>query len=454
MNYKLFTLLILSLNLQAQPIQKTIILLDHLHEAQAYWELIARDKNSFWKLPPHQWSSKTWKAETISHQKTLAAQRAELINTLGILAENPKTLAHSSVSKLHKRTVRTLAQHGAPSHFKRQWLSYAGITTGAAILAFYLHQSPYMHNHGIDALKNLYTSFKNEPESNIFAANGKNNEQLYEDTVTQVLINASTVDQTAPLMSQALNGKKIPELTFPEKQKIFLKLTAEIGNALNIEIKQVGGFLSDKNQKNKFSEQSTRFFTPIKDNGRYPDIYRRSIPLINLIGTYANLINHLTEKSHRLIGLIVQILTTNALELKLKETSFTHTAHKAMHDAKLALPLMVGAYLGYLGASSIYRHTTTLTILTPLKTDLVSLQLLLNKERYTHDRSALSIEFKGECFYWVQRLHRYKDRLPTAYRATYRRYLDDLENQTLVPEQKMTIITSLFHELEPLFKRD
>ena len=135
-------------------------------------------------------------------------------------------------------------------------------------------------------------------------------------------------------------------------------------------------------------------------------------------------------------------------------------AQSAVRDAQLnielskTIPLMLSIYLGYLGTSTIYRHATALTIITPLKTDLVSLQLVLNKERYTKDCAALSKNFKGECFYWIQRLHRYKDTLPVTYRATYRRYLDELESKTLLPEQKMTIITCLFQELDPLFKKE
>lgn len=171
-------------------------------------------------------------------------------------------------------------------------------------------------------------------------------------------------------------------------------------------------------------------------------------------------ISTMAEKNTGLASLVFKIILTNAFEIKLKGAALGHEIHTFAERSKLnvelsaTIPLMLTTYLGYLAASGIYRHATALTILTPLKTDLISLQLVLNKERYTKDCAALSLDYKGECFYWIQRLHRYKDGLPGAYRATYRRYLDDLENQILLPEQKMIIIDCLFKELDPLFKKD
>ena len=472
MNYKLCIALILSLNTQAHPLKKTISLLDQIHEAQAYWEMRAQDKKlNFWKRPPHTWIASSGKTEIKYHQKILAQQRSELIGTLAALSENQKQVSSVDVKKLLKQTNRILVKHGAPAHFKRHWVSYAGISAATAVIVISFHQ---MHHCGINPLKDMYTFFKNEgnSDSKIFTTNIKDNEQLYEDTVTKVLINAVAVDQTAPLMQQSLKGKAIQELTFPEKKRIFLKLTAELGAAIHTEIKHAEEFLQNENQNLTDSKQNISLFTPLQDNGRYPEFYRKSIPEINralstineftALGKnlggeaqkYINLINHLTEKDPGFAGLIIHILTTHVLELKLKEASVTYRAHQALHNAKLAIPLMVGTYLGYVGINSLYKYTTASTLITPLKTDLISLQLVLNKGRYIKDCTALPQDFKGECFYWIQRLHRYKESLPASYRTTYRHYLNDLENKTLLPEQKMTLITCLFHELDPLFKRD
>ena len=480
MNHKFLIALILSLKIEAHQPEKVVLLLDQIHESQAYWEVMARDKNlSFWKRSPHTWLASTWKADITCHQKNLAKQRAELIEVLANFSENQKSLSCESLSKIQTRTTRTLALHGAPSHFEKHWISYAGLCGGLAALALYLqhYQFQQVQIYGTDPLRNMYTILKNEdePENKIFATDIKHNEQLYEDTITKVLVNAMTVDQTAPLMHRALNGKEVATLSFSEKQRIFLELTAELGDTINTECKHVGEFFYNENQKLQASKQNVAPFTSLEDDGRYPELYRKNIPKLNFIGTtvnelkklaqnlggeaqkYANLVNHLTEKNIDFAGLTTQILATHAFELKLKEASIAHMANNALHNAKRTLEAgkaLVILYLGYIGARSIYQHTIgSASVVTHIKTDLISLQLVLNKERYTKDCAALSQDFKGKCFYWLQRLHRYKDNVPTSYRATYRRYLDDLENKTLLPEQKMTVITCLFHELDPFFRK-
>ncbi len=472
MKYKFWIILILSLNAEAHQTKKVVLLLDQVHRAQAYWQSKAHDhKLVFWKRRPSTWLTQTRKTDIAFHQKQLAQQRTELIHTLALLSENSNPLSCSAFSKLSTRTAQTLAFHGMPSHFKNHWISYAEIAALTAIITFSLY---YIQNYKTDSFKNLYPLSKRENDlsSELFTTDIKHNEQLYEDTVTKVLTNAMTVAQTTPLMHQALQGKTIEKLTFTEKQRIFLKLTAELGNIVNTEIKHAGAFLQRENQKSTDATEGVAFFTPLEDSGYYPELYRKNIKKINLIGTtvnefkelaqslgeeaqkYAILMNRLTEKNTDLVGLTTQILTTHALELKLKEACISHMAQSTIRDAKKAIPLAIGLYIGYLGMSNIYQHTIGISLVIPLKKDLISLQLVLNKERYAKDYATLSQGFKGECFYWLQRLHRYKDKLPVPYRAMYRRYLDDLENPTLLPEQKMTIITCLFHELDPLFKKD
>ena len=473
MNYKFLIVLILSLKIEAHQPEKVVLLLDQIHESQAYWEAMSQDKKlNFLKRPLNIWLTNTRKADITCHQKNLAKQCTELIEALAALSENKKALSYETFLKLKKRTALTLTNHGAPSHFKRRWASYAGLCGGAAAIALYLHHCQNVQHYGMDSLKNMYTIFKNEPESKIFTTNIKDNEQLYEDTLTKVLVNAVTINQTAPLMHQSLNGKAIQELTFPEKQSIFLKLTASIGDIFNTQIKDASNLLNAENKKLLASKKESFLFVPIADNPYLPEWLRKQIIELNLLKEsanenkeliknlggeaqkYANVIDHITKTTPGILGLTAQIITTTAFELKLKEASFTHRAEKAIQNAKLTSALALSTYLGYLGFSHLYKYTTALTLITPLKTDLISLQLVLNKERYTKDCTAFPQDFKGECFYWIQRLHRYKDKLPTSYRATYCRYLDDLENKTLAPEQKMTIITCLFHELDPLFKKD
>ena len=564
MHYKTLALLILSLKIEAHDPKKIVILLDDIHEAQAYWEMIARHKKlNFWKRPPQIWFSTTWKTDIRAHQKNLSDQRAELIQILGTLSDNPKLLSCHTLSKLQKRTRLTLTKHGAPSHFKRRWLSYAGVGAGAAVIAFYLHQfkqdhvlfiiPPHQHSiafslenfypflgpkyvvdqegtqylqvkkseeekatsflaheniialkstplislcwkneqgenkirefirkRGIEPIKKIYTILKNEdqPETKLLTTNIKRNEEEYEKALTKVLINASEVEQTTKIIKRKLGERSIHSLLLHEKQDLFLHLTGELGDLINTEVKGIGEFLRKENEEIQNSKQTTPLFTPFEDDGRYPEFLRKRLAegnslketandlkkLIEDLGAeakkYANVVNYITVHSPGFAGLSAQIFATIAFELKLKESAFTHLAQEVARDAQLNIelskmvPFFIASYLGYAGMSTIYTYATALTIVTPLKTDLISLQLVLNKERYTKNCAALPKVFKGECFYWIQRLHRYKDSLPSSYRATYRRYLDDLENQTLMPEQKMAVITCLFHELDPLFKKE
>jgi hypothetical protein len=281
------------------------------------------------------------------------------------------------------------------------------------------------------------------------------------------------IDETKKIMHQTLKGKSVEALSLPEKQEVFLHLTAELPDIINTQINSIGTLVHTENQKSIEMKKESSLFTPIADNPYLPEWVRKQIIDINLgkktanegkelireAQKYANVINHVAETTPGIFGLIVQIVTTTAFELKLKEASFTHMAQSAIRDAQLnielskTIPLMLSAYLSYLGISSVYQKATALTIITPLKTDLISLQLVLNKERYAKNCAAFSQDFKGECFYWIQRLHRYKEKLPSTYRATYRRYLNELEDKSLVPQQKMTLIACLFHELDPLFKK-
>lgn len=563
MRYIYWIVCFLSLSTYAHQPEKIVLLLDQINDAQAYWEILARDKKlSLWKRPPQTWFTKNWNTKITTHQKYLAQQHEELIQTLALLSENPKALPCPIFAKISKQTTLVLNEHGAPSHFKRRWLSYAAVTAALATLTFYLHDfkqshtlfiippqnypltssladfSPFsgltfvadpdgtqylqvkkteealaqkfladkhivalkhtpqlslcwrteqgenkikefIRKHGFEPLKEIYKILKNEdqPETKVLTTDIKRNEKLYETTLTKTLKNALEVEQTAPLLRKHLDGKTVESLSLAEKQSIFLHLTAELGDTINTQIKNVKELLLAEDRKIQASKQDVTLFTPLADNGRYPEFWRRGITDINVrlktlndfaelaqtLGgeaqKYVTVFNRTTEKNTEFLGIIVQIATVTAFELKLKEATFTHIAQSVARDAKLnielskTIPLMLGSYLGYLSLRTLYRHATALTIVTPLKTDLVSLQLILNKERHTKNCKALSTSFKGECFYWIKRLHRYKDTLPANYRALYRRYLDELENPTLTPEQKMTLVTCLFHELDPLFKR-
>ncbi len=564
MNYKLLIVLILSLKIEAHQPEKLVLLLDDIHESQAYWEMMARDKKlNFLKRPPQTWLTATWRADISSHQKNLATQRTELINVLATLSENPESVSRRTLLKLQKQTNRVLMKHGAPSHFKRRWISYVGLFGGIAALTFYLHHFHQNHTlfiipphqrslasslenfcpvlghkyvadqdgtqylqvkkseeeqikkflaaQNISALKSspslslclrneqgenklrefkrkyfeeprakIYTILVNEdkPETKLLTTDIKRNEELYEKALTKVLINATEVEQTTKIMQESLKGKSVDTLSLPEKQELFVHLTGELGDLINTQVKDVGEFIQAENQRIQDSKQNTPLFSPTADNPRLPDFARKTIGEVNSVKEtvndfkklgedlgaeakkYVNVVNYITENHPGFAGLTVQIFATIAFELKLKEAAFTHIAQGVARDAQLnielskMIPFFLVTYLSYVGMKSIYNSATALTILTPLKTDLVSLQLVLNKERYTKNGAALPQAFKGECFYWIQRLHRYKNSLPTTYRATYRRYLDDLEDQTLMPEQKMTIITCLFHELDPLFKKN
>jgi hypothetical protein len=564
MRYKYWIICFLSLSIEARQPEKLVLLLDQVNEAQAYWEIIARDKKlSLWKRPPQTWFANYWNSTVPTHQKYLAQQHAELIQALALLSENPKALSSPTFSRLHKQTTLVLHEHGAPSHFKRRWLSYAAITTGIAALAFYLHHfkqthtlfiippqnypltssledfSPFsgltfvanpdgtqylqvkkteepmaqqfladkhiialknapqlslcwqneqgenkikefVRKHGINPLKEIYKILKNEdqPETKVLTTDIKRNEELYEKALTKVLVNATEVEQTTKIMQENLKGKSVHTLSLPEKQTLFADLTGELGDLINTQIKEVGEFIRTENQRIHDSKQKAPLFSPTADNPRLPEFARKTIIEINSVKEtvndfkklgedlgaeakkYVNVVNYLTEHHPGFAGLTLQIFATIAFELKLKEAAFTHIAQGVAQDAQLnielskMIPFFLVTYLGYVGMKSIYHHAAALTIVSPLKRDLLSLQLILNKERHTKNCVALSKDFKGECFYWIQRLHRYQDKLPAAYRALYRRYLDELENPTLTPEQKMTLVTCLFHELDSLFKKD
>ena len=155
MNYKVCIVLILSLSAQAHPLKKTITLLDKIQESQAYWETKSQHKKLiFWKQP-----QRSWKTQIKHHQKILRQQRTKLILILAALSENPQPISSVDVKKLHTQTNHILMKHGAPSHFKRRWGSYAGLVGGLTGLALYLH---HLHNSGANPVKNIRTFFKNE----------------------------------------------------------------------------------------------------------------------------------------------------------------------------------------------------------------------------------------------------------------------------------------------------
>jgi|GEM_PF-2926111 len=167
--------------------------------------------------------------------------------------------------------------------------------------------------------------------------------------------------------------------------------------------------------------------------------------------------HNVTQKNSDFATLIVRILIVNGLELKLKGAALGHIIHSYSERMRLnvelsaTIPLMLASYLTYVGAKNLYRHLSTRTVIKPLKTDLVQFQLLLNKERYTKDMTMISSRHKGECIYWMGRLERYYDALPSQYRAAYHRFLTELGDKALLPEQRMTIISCLLSQLEQIF---
>ena len=100
MRKKPLFLILISLGLAqaADSTEKAIELLDQIREAQAYWEVMARDKRtSFFKRPTHQWFNKEWKSEVANHQKSLTDAEDQLIEFLAALSEDQKKLSYESV---------------------------------------------------------------------------------------------------------------------------------------------------------------------------------------------------------------------------------------------------------------------------------------------------------------------------------------------------------------------
>ncbi len=152
MKYKIIALLCISLSLQANTSETLVKLLDEVYIAQAYWK--GAEHNSawrFWKRPPHKWVSKTWNLEVEAHKNTLETIESELIDHLARLSEPSTTLTPETVKHLKKKYQLELALHGVPSHFNRQWITYAGGISCVAAIALYLHR--FSQNHTLFILQ-------------------------------------------------------------------------------------------------------------------------------------------------------------------------------------------------------------------------------------------------------------------------------------------------------------
>ncbi len=562
----------------AYSAEKAIELLDQVREAQAYWEVMARDKTtSFFKRPAHQWFNKGWKSEVTNHQKALTVAEDRLIEFLAALSEDQKKISYESVTRLYRKTSFIISQHGVPSHFNRRWLSYATLAALAAGVAFYLHRfgqshslfiippqneklssaldasrpflghdyviekdgtqylqvkkkqeedaidflsqrkvtylksapryslcwyneqgehkiSEFIRKHGIEPVKSMYRILRNERPLDLRALTTNVDFDLkeYEKQLTLVLKKAEGIEQTAPTLQASLKGRMLESLNFDQKREAFTSLLFSLGESvpqsLYNGIQGIHANIQEMEQRLKQVPPAVYKFdfepvplvdwvpgyncTPavnvaIKDYSTVrPDIYN-GIQDMKHYFSQANVALEQTKQSLHsssillqenkgFVALITQILIVNGLELKLKGAALGHLIHTYSENMRLnielsaTIPLMIASYLTFAGGRSLYRHVLSVNLAKPLKTDLISLQLLFNKERYTKDPATLSTRFKGEYFYWFQRLCRYKDKLPSEYRATYRQFLDNIEDKTLLPEQKMTLISALLSQLDQL----
>ena len=526
---------LLSLTNALLPAEHLVLLLDEIHKAQNYWTQVASASRAyFWKAPlaglKNIFNQDDWKSTIAQHQTVLAKHEKEIII---FLAEY--TLAHkkSDFLDFNKRILthkKSLKLHGIPSHFTRNWATYAGLAATCTALGMYLSyfhnsytlfildpacpsllsalqnnapflghdyvdykgqqylqvtknqeelarqflehrsiqfsvQSPdirlcfynekgitrlweFINKHGLQPTKEIVKILKNEAplKMPINATDPQAEQQMFERRLDILLDKAARDRVTAHIVHEYRGERSLESLSFPEKNTLFTKLFMyTLGEYLPEQITPV------LHELNVIMEQ-TSAQAPFPDVWGFKTVNEASVDAA-LIRAIKAIIQSGLNQNSGIVGLIFQIASSRVQQRELQIGASIHHINMFTEQVRLnielsaMIPLALTSYCCYSLFRFLY-ETVAHKSFKIIKKDLVSFELLLNKNRYNKLNTTDSdLEYAGLSFYWLARLVRHTASIPHEQQSLYKNYLEQLQSLSLSAEQKLRIIDCMFKEL-------
>ena len=384
-----------------------------------------------WKQLQHKWlwSNQANQQKIVQSCKILEGVKEELGSLLGTLHSSNTRLSDTEYHNALTKTRTSLKQCAPPSHLKRHWLHYTlsgiGLLGGAYIL--FKHGYDKNENH---LIKNFYTYHIKRPIKNMYdilANDGTDKTVLlqdinesrnrYENKLNLFIENAKQDSELKRLVKN--NIPTIPIEQVPLKNKEYF---------LDATISFMHTYIPEE------AINSYKKWTPLDWREPYK-IQKPEIP------------EHL-ESSMTSHTLLIQQLRLLVLE---KTNKVEEVSQKLDLTVELMafIPALVSSYAFLKGISTYSSKQLQKYTYKPIKKILIQWKLQLNKERYT---TTPSLYTQGMSIYWSIQLKEYIQHIPKTERVLYCNYLEQLNDETMNSEQKITIIQTMFREFTFLQK--
>lgn len=375
-----------------------------------------------WSKLQHKWiwSGKASQAKISLHSQELKKLQEELATALYQFYSS--TILTDQYRKIDLKGYESdIANHAPPSHLRQNWTHYSAAAVGLVGGAYLLSRYGY-DDEGKHIAKNFYTHHIKEPITNMIGILTNKNADLM------------VLEQDANDASRRFQNKLD---LFIENAKQDAQLSQIVINHIpqNIPIEEV----SLKN-KLAFLDASLTFM-----HTHIPEETIDSLKTFK-VWNWGN-IPHLSSALDSHILLLQQLrvekmLATNKIEKVSQKVDLTI-------ELIAAIPALVASYFCFKSLGKYWTRYKVHSTYKPLKKMLIKLQLQYNKDRYLETASPVT---QGMNIYWISQLKEASSSIPMTERTTYNQYLEQLEDQALRPDQKITLIENMLRDISCLQK--
>ncbi len=408
LNKLILTLMVITSPLYATintQINKTIELLKETDRALEGWSKLQYK----WL-----WSKKDQEATISSSCLKLKRTQQELATTLARLNSNPEQ-DHKAVLR---ESAAHIKQYAPPSYFRRNGIRYATVAVGLMGSAYFLSRNGY-DDEGQHIVENFYTHHITEPIINMY------------NILTNKNVNPIVLKQDPKAALKYIERKTNLDI---ENAKRDPRLKEVAASCLDITIP-----VEEIPQKDKIAfSKAKRTFHTIRlaeqvDQFTWMDVLSIKIP---------EDLKHTIESTNTVVEWvdIEKMFLAKKLEEISKKLNLTI-------EFLAATPALVGSYFCLKSIGKYFTHYKVNIRYKPLKKILIKLQLQHNQERYTNLPSPA---VKGMNIYWLSQLKEAIPHIPVVDRTAYSEYLERLEDNTLQPKQKITIIENMLRDISCL----
>lgn len=362
------------------------------------------------------WTGATNQAKIASACHTLKETQKALAISLAQLNSNKQEFTYEDRKAALAVNATRIERSTPPSYLRRNWVRYSASTIGLIGGAYLLSNYGY-DDDGNHLIENFYRNHIIDPTTNMYGILTKKN-------TDQAVLEQDTDDAlkrfTSKLNLFIENAKQEPELN-----QIVINHIPQ-----NIPIEKV-----PLKQKLAFLDATLTFM-----HTHMPTEIVESFKTIK-VWNWLNM-PHL----HHALNSHILLLQQLRVEKMLATKKIEEVSQKVNLTIELiaAIPALVASYVCFKSLHTYinkYKYNSTYK---PLKKLLIKLQLQYNQERYL---ATPSLETQGMHIYWMAQLKDASQGIPAADKVTYCDYLERLENDELLPKQKITIIENMLRDV-------